>query len=540
MKERVREIPARLAEFWNKYTSKQKTIIIAVICIVLLLIAGVGYLVSRPTWTRFQEFSSLEDASAMTNALRDENIAYKTSKDGLTIYVHDNQMTNALYTMSDNNLADSGYTWDDAFDNSLSTTESEKSQKRVLALQSQLKKSMREYSFIDDADVFIDVPQSTYSVLDEQGATSVTARIDVNEANQKLLTTDTAQALASWLGNAVGTTTDHVIINDSDGNCVYNGSNSEGLGGALTGGVIEFSEKLRNNIAGNITDLLVKCGYDDIKVGTQGIRFDTSKVERLTRDYSVDEGREEGYATNKYTYKSEGTSGLAGGIPGTDTNDNDEVDYVLNTGGTNNQSLEIERLEGLLPDETIENIKQETPAIQYDESSLGIVVTRFLVYDEDQLKKNGTLDNMTFEEFMAANNTRNVIQITDEELNMIAMASGVDAANITVVGYEVPQFVESTGSARSISDYLMIILAVLIIALLIFVVLRGTAPVQIEEAEPELSVEQLLATTKENQSLEDIEFSDKSETRKMIEKFVDENPEAVAQLLRNWITADWE
>ena len=86
----------------------------------------------------------------------------------------------------------------------------------------------------------------------------------------------------------------------------------------------------------------------------------------------------------------------------------------------------------------------------------------------------------------------------------------------------------------------MIILTVLIIALLIFVILRGASPLAAEDEEPELSVEQLLATTKENQSLDDIEFSDKSETRKMIEKFVDENPEAVAQLLRNWISDDWE
>ena len=85
----------------------------------------------------------------------------------------------------------------------------------------------------------------------------------------------------------------------------------------------------------------------------------------------------------------------------------------------------------------------------------------------------------------------------------------------------------------------MIILAVLIIALLIFVVLRGTSPLKATDEEPELSVEQLLATTKENQSLDDIEFSEKSETRKMIEKFVDENPEAVAQLLRNWLNEDW-
>ena len=37
MKERVQEIPAKVVEFWNRYTSRQKTIIIAVICVVLVL-----------------------------------------------------------------------------------------------------------------------------------------------------------------------------------------------------------------------------------------------------------------------------------------------------------------------------------------------------------------------------------------------------------------------------------------------------------------------------------------------------------------------
>ncbi|MBO5484175.1 MAG: hypothetical protein J5979_03065 [Lachnospiraceae bacterium] len=540
MKERVKEIPARAVEFWNKYTSKQKTIIIAVICVVLLLIALAAYLVSRPTWTKFNEFSKLEDASAMVDALDEQGIANKSSKDGLTIYVHDDQMTEAFYTMSDNNLVDTGYTWDKAFDNSMSTTESEKSQKRVLALQSQLKNSMLSYSFIDDADVFIDVPESSYSILDEANDTSVTARITVSEKNKELLTTETAQSLAAWLAGAVGTDVEHVVINDSDGNSVYNGTASDGLGGVLTGGVTEYCDKLRNNIAQNIIKILVKCGYDDVEVGTQGVKFDMDQAERLTKTYTVADGREYGYPTNVYNYTNEGNSGVAGGIPGTDTNDNDETDYVLNNGSSTNSSLEIEKLTDLLTNETIENIKKELPAIEFDTSSIGIVVTRYQVYDEEQLEKDGTLDNMTFDEFMAANNNRNTITISDEELELIAAAAGVDSANVRVVAYEVPKFIEKTGSSRSVSDYLMIILAVLIIALLIFVVLRGTAPMKVSETEPELSVEQLLATTKENQSLEDIEFSDKSETRKMIEKFVDENPEAVAQLLRNWITDDWD
>ncbi len=540
MQERVKEIPARIMEFWKKYSSRQKTIIIAVVCAVLVLIGVVAFIVSRPTYARFQEFSKLDDANAMAKALDDAGISYRASDDGLTLYVQKGDMTNALYAMSDNNLVDTGYTWDKAFDNSMATTESEKTQKRILALQTDLQRSLVQYSFINDAKVFIDVPEQTYSILDEGDKTSVTALIEVSESKKKELTTDAAVALAGWLANAVGTDTEHVIINDNESNCIYNGATSDSLGGggAAAGSTVEYCEKLRNNIASNITKLMVKSNYDDVQVGTQGIRFNVSKAETLRKTYSVAEGREYGYPTNLYTYKSEGGSG-SGGEPGTGSND-DDTDYVYDAGTRSSSSVDIEKLQDLLTDETIENIVQETPAIQYDESSLGIVALRYRVYDEALLEADGTLNGMTFEEFMAENSERTQINLTVDEITTIANASGVNAANISVMAYEVPKFVEKAETGRTISDYLMIILAVLIIALLIFVVIRGTAPVKVSEEEPELSVEQLLATTKENQSLDDIEFSDKSETRKMIEKFVDENPEAVAQLLRNWLNDDWD
>ncbi len=537
MQERIKGIPARFVEFWNKYTGKQKTIIIAIICIVLMAIGVTAYLVSRPTWVKFEAFRNVDDANAMTNALDDAGIKWKASSDGMTLFVHDEDYTNALYAMSDNNLVDTGYSWDKAFDNSMSTTESEKSQKRLLALQSELRNSMLHYSFIEDADVFIDVPETTYSVLDEEGETSVTAQIILNEKNKDQMTAETAQSLAYWLANAVGTDVENVLINDNAGTCWYNGSTQSGLGGYIAGGVDEYCEKLRNTIASNVTDLLVALDYNEVKVGTQGIQFNMERAESVSKTYSVDEGREYGYPTKLYNYESEGSNGV-GGEPGTGSND-DDTDTVINGGTRSGSSVKIEKLEGLLTNETIENIKHETPTIETEQSSIGIVVLQYQVYEEEKLEKDGTLDNMTFDEFIAANSDRTAITLPEEQMQMLSDATGVDVGRISVVAYQVPKFVEKTRSSRGIQDYLMIILAVLIIALLIFVVLRGTAPVKVTDEEPELSVEQLLATTKENQSLEDIEFSDKSETRKLIEKFVDENPEAVAQLLRNWLNDDW-
>jgi len=68
---------------------------------------------------------------------------------------------------------------------------------------------------------------------------------------------------------------------------------------------------------------------------------------------------------------------------------------------------------------------------------------------------------------------------------------------------------------------------------------------EVEEIEPELSVEDLLVSTKiedekEAERIADIDTNVESEYKKQIEKFISEKPDAVAQLLRNWLSDDWE
>ena len=79
---------------------------------------------------------------------------------------------------------------------------------------------------------------------------------------------------------------------------------------------------------------------------------------------------------------------------------------------------------------------------------------------------------------------------------------------------------------------------VVILALLAFVVLRSMRGEKHEEEEEELSGENLLQSTPEVQ-LEDISLENESEERRLVNKFVEENPEAAANLLRNWLNEEW-
>ena len=112
--------------------------------------------------------------------------------------------------------------------------------------------------------------------------------------------------------------------------------------------------------------------------------------------------------------------------------------------------------------------------------------------------------------------------------------------SITIVAYEEPLFIDKEGTSVELGDIVQIILIIVILGLLAFVILRGMRTEKVEEVEEELSVESLLQSgPSQTVELDSIEVEEKSETRKVVDKFVDENPEAAAALLRNWLNEDW-
>ena len=287
--------------------------------------------------------------------------------------------------------------------------------------------------------------------------------------------------------------------------------------------------KVRSTIASANSDGSV---YDDVDVGVNlSMSFDDTNT--VTYDYSVDEGRDEGYLDSRTESTTESTSGTSG-TPGTDSND--DTTYVLED-ETTTSSSSSDITEDYLPDETITTTNGEVGAIDYDESSLSIVATTYVIYNEDEMEASGQLEDQTFDEFVAANSDRVQVDADDTVITAVSNATGIPEENISIIAYEVPMF-QYSDSGRDLTDYLQIIIALLVFALLGFIVFRTLRTEAEEETEEEVTVEDLLEQAQEEE-LEDIGVTEKSETRILIEKFVDENPEAVANLLRNWLNDDW-
>lgn len=533
MQERLKKIPDRFLEFWNKYTTKQKTIIISVVCAIFFTIVLLTYFLTRPKYDAvLGSFEDSKEATEVISLLESNSIGYSQSRDGKVIYVEEKNYTQGLNLLASNDILTDEMGWENfAFKNSMSTTEKEKEQKITLATQTQLRNNILKMDGIRDATVIIDKPVSEYTIFEEQKDPSVSIILDLEQE----MTNEQAQYMAMWVANAMGAeNANNIVILDNQRNLLFGGQQEELLGGAISDKE-EYKRKLTNQLNFDVETMMVKAEFDDVSV-TSNIKYDFKKITEMFTEYTAPEGQEQGLYSHSYQYSSKGSSG-SGGIPGTESNDED-TDYMMENGGSTDTQVTLDKYD-YLPNERKQNIEYETGAVIPEESSMSVVLVKYAMYNEEDLERQGLLEDMAFEDFILANNARVPLDVDEQYYQLISSATGIATENITIMAYTQPIFNEKVSAPFDVTNYLMIILAVLIIALLIFVVFRGAAPVEVTEMEPELSVEQLLATTKENQSLEDIEFSEKSETRRMIEKFVDENPEAVATLLRNWLQDDW-
>jgi len=530
MVEKLKNIPTRLLELWNKYTSKQKTIFVSIVAVVLIGIGIILFVTGKTNYVELTTCNTVKEAGQIVELLKGESIQYKTSSDKLIIYVDSKKEEQAVFLLASHDVQTTGLTMEKLLENSLSTTNSDRTLKINLYFQNQIRNYISTMEGVVDAQIQYIPVNNNNSILTENTNTTASVCLQVDDDFKPATANAIAELVASVIGNK---TTDGIKVIDQHGNLLFGGSDDLYSGSASSNE--DYKERLRNTFKNNIYGGLMSAGYEKVEIMAD-LDFKMDKVTELYTEYTPAEGQEQGLYSHSYTYETQGSSG-SGGVAGTASNDQDGYE-VKNDDSSNSSSSKAEY--DYLPNQRVTNTEFELGVINKDKSSVSIVLTDVVTYTEKDLKTLGLLDDTTYDEYVLANKNQKKLDVDEQIYTLVSKATGIAEENISILAYEQPIFIPTVETKTSVQDYLPIILAVLIIGLLAFIVFKTAAPVEVTETEPELSVEQLLATTKENQSLDDIEFEEKSEIRKMIEKFVDENPEAVANLLRNWLNEDWD
>ena len=538
MADRLKELLAKVLDWWNKFTAKQKTIIVSCAAVVIFTVALIIYTFSRTQYVEIMTCENTAEAAEVVEILNSAGVTHRESVDGRTIEVDESQQSVASLA-----LGSAGYVPDTLdpnkyFSSSLGTTSSDRERMWQMYLQDYLALMFNSLNSVKSAYVEIHLPLQNGTLAAQQEEASAYIQLELSGT----FTTANAQAMAMCAATALGNSnTAKITIMDKAGNLIF--PNVEDENPTDTAATLE---ELRNQaetmVAAQVKRVFLATQHFQDADVVSHLALDFSAYEEKIKIYNAPEGTTEGLPTIREEYQSSGTGGVAG-EPGTGSNDSDYPTYVypnLSGGESSSSESHVEYLQN----ERERYVTTPAGGIIYENSSMSVALVRYREYYEDTVKRQGLLDGITWEDFKVLNGDDVRLEVDDDYYGMAANATGISRDRITIIAYEAPIFHDSEGWTESnTSNLLSIIMLLLIVGLLAFVVLRSMRAKKAEqeevEEEEELSVESMLQSTMENDVMETIDVETKSDVRLMVEKFVDENPEAAASLLRNWLNEDW-
>lgn len=528
MMDRLRALWTRIVEWWNKFETKQKTVIVSIAAGVLVMFALLIFLLGRPQYEVLVVCEDTREASEVTELLGEE-YTYTTSQDGLTINILESQAAEARILLGANNISSAAYGIENVFSGGFGETESDKEKKYLLYKESKFEEDLESFDFVKSARVNLYEADNDGTLL--SAATESNASVILEIEGE--LPNDAAISIAAALSTALGNEgTDKITIVDTEGNLLFSNDEDYSAGG-LASAQMEAKAEAEAIMRNNVQRVLLGT-YTDVQV-SPSLEIDFSSTETLSEEYSAPDGRTEGMLDSADIYTEDSSNG-SGGVPGTDSNT--DQSYVFQDSTESSTSISDEHYD-YLPNKETKSVIEPAGNIITANSSVAVAAVSYKIIKEEDVETQGLLSGLTWEEYKLANADKTSLEVSEEIYNLVSNATGIDVDDISIIAYEEPVFYDAEGLNIELVDVIQIVVFVLIIGLLAFVVLRSMAkPAGSEEVEEEISVESMLQSTPED-NLENIEVGSKSETMRVIEKFVEDNSEAAANLLRNWLNEDW-
>lgn len=532
MPEQLQQILNKILEWWKKFNTKQKALLASIAAVIVLSLVILAVVVSTPKMMTLHTCTSLTEASTIKELLTDNGIVFETSTDGMVFSVEEVDYADARILLGANEIPTDGPDIDDVFTGGFSSTEADKDKRYKVYLQEDLSNVLKDMEGIEEASVRLDLPSNDGTIISKDEQASVSVLLTVNNNFEESQAAAIAQFLATNIGN---NDTSRITIISNSGKVLFSGEEVNSVAGSAST-QLELKYKAESFVKNKIKDVFVGSAIFDNADVAMNLDMDFDERTEQVHEYYAPDGMTTGMIDSTSAYESESQGGSAA-TPGTDSND--DTTYVIE-----DSEITLSTISDVTTDyinnEKVTTYVQSIGKVNTGTSSISIVLTDWVVYSEDILKATGALDDMSFEEYIAANSEPVKREVDEDYYDLVANATGFPVENITILSYAQPMF-EYSSNDKTLEDYLQLILALLIFVFLGLVVFRSMRHQEVQETEEELSVENLLESTKESrEALADIGFNEKSETRILIEKFVEQNPEAAASLLRNWLNEDWE
>ncbi len=512
MAEAIENIRHQLNDYFGGMEKKQKIKIAAAALLILLSATGLLYYFTRPEYILLYDNLDGKQAGEVMAVLEGNNIKAKYGDSSSTILVNKQDEKRAQVLVATQGLPTARFSYEDAFSNSFMMTSEERSQRYLYAQQNYLASTIEEIPWVRKAFVNLTVPEQNGFILGSNNKTSK-ASVLIELEPSSAPDSKSVNGIAVLVANAVqGLDSDNVTIHGTDGrilnvkaeeNDIFSPNSQLGL-----------QQSVQKDLERSITDFLSTVyGYGNVVVmANVKLDFD-SEVTEITEFSPPIDGETNGMVRSLQELQSSSTSEGIGGVPGTDSN-TDTTQYV----------------------------EVDPSSSRYEEAS------RTINYEINELRKKivkaqGQVKDVTVAVYINSGAIANG-ELTAEErrdlTNIISAASGLDTRVVQVgvqqfnnplsdqyVGSDVP-----AGGLAAVPIWLWGIMAALVLGIAYMTV----TTLRKRKQDESLPFKEIAVAAEELEEL-DLELSG-SQVKQQIEKLVTKKPDAVAQLLRNWLSED--
>lgn len=507
MGESIQQLKDQLNEYWQSADRNKRIKIIVIGIITILTIIILSLALTRTSYETLYRDLSLEDMGEIIEKLDELGIEWKTADDDpKTIMVPTEQKNEAKIKLASEGLPKDGYSFIDAFnDSSWTMTDSDKRERMKLALQSELASTISEIEGIKEATVYINEEEDTGFVL-EENKNEPSASVFIERSSNRLLTGETISAIQNLIASSINMNPEEVQIIDNEGKLL---TSEEDQSEILLTDQYVIKHSLENKVNDSISKLLENIfgpGNVDVRSSVR-MNFDSKRTTIVEFSPPV-EGNEEGLIRSMEEVEEHMVGGTAQGIPGTEEN---VEDYAMN-------------------DESQEGYDKSSRIINYELNEI----------NQEIQKAPGQVEDITVAVLVNSNIIHGELteEVEDDIKNLIYAATGLDTKQVEVMAGSF--VIESEDEIQNVEDAIEMNWPILLTVLVGATMIAGLTIYRKRKKRELQELEELKARMESEREIqeevEDLEFeTEKSKVKAQIDKFVDKNPESVAQLLRSWL-----
>nr|WP_255547855.1 flagellar basal-body MS-ring/collar protein FliF [Crassaminicella indica] len=482
--------------------------------LVIISMTLLFYFTSQPEYVTLFNDLTPKDVGEITAKLDEMSIPWKDDELG-TILVPKEYKNKAQAKLAVAGLPKEGFSYETMIDsNSLTMTNEERKKRYIIAQMNALAATIEEIDGIKNAMVNLSVADDTNFLIDKQKSK---ASVFVELEKGKELSKEQVNGIVMLVANAVkDLDPENISIVDNKGKVLNNQKDKDNFDASTQLGL---QKQVQNQMQESIKEFLsTSYGSGNVAVMVN-VKLDFDSEVTNVKEFSPPIKDETNGLIRSMNEQNEHlTNGSNGGVPGTDSNSEDITQYVEENG---NES-------------------------KYDK------INKTINYELNEINKKivkaqGQIKDIT----VAVLINKKVLpngELTEEEekqiKSIVSASAGLDTKVVEVMAKDfdttlADQFASmeensQSGAFGNIPLWAIGILGALLIGGAVYTVYR----LRKRKDEMDTVLEDTVPTIEDELEEIELEANEKSSYKKQIDKFVDKNPEAVAQLLKTWLNED--